>query len=360
MLGSRLSLLVGLLVAAVAVPLAVAEDDAGVTTAGEGEVKRVKVSASSHAKLIQGLRKHPDANCFSLHGKIPDQSIGRLYRHKNVLSLYVRSDFLTEQSYVAISRMKHLRELCVKDNHLDNDKTRHLGRLTDLEMLEIGGARRVTDEGMVWLGRLQKLHTLELSFGQYIPFDGRTHRPKQYHTKTPGDETFKQLSKLVGLRKLVLGSNSDVDGEGMRAISTLTELRHLELDSVELRDEHFAQLDGLVHLEHIDIGGKHLTAKSLVHLLSIEGLQLKHLRFPSVLTDEEVAMLAEHKRLTSLSIGGPGITDRSIGVLAGFGALEYLSVGSSGLTEAGRERLESALPNAKVYVRIDRPPQFRR
>ncbi|MCW8141914.1 MAG: hypothetical protein KIT58_23655, partial [Planctomycetota bacterium] len=185
-----------------------------------------------------------------------------------------------------------LRELDVRAAATDGDLAA-IGRMTDLERLDLAGAAALTDEAVA------------------------------------------RLADLPALTSLGLGGASRVDGRGLGALRALEHLGH---DA--FTDEGLAAVGGLERLTSLSVEGA-LSAAGVRHLASLGRLQRLTLRAPA-LDDaalEPLRALGELARVTLQARHGLG----TLGWLGGLPRLTTLSlVGDAPLTAEGLGHLRRA------------------
>jgi uncharacterized protein (TIGR02996 family) len=94
---------------------------------------------------------------------------------------------------------------------LNDDSGEPLGRLTELQRLQIRGSA-ISDAGLAWLARLTRLRSLDLTDSHYL--NGRH---------------FDLLASMPELRRLVLCNCTTLAGEALDILGTMTQLRELDL-----------------------------------------------------------------------------------------------------------------------------------
>jgi hypothetical protein len=144
--------------------------------------------------------------------------------------------------------------------------------LPDLEVLELGNNRAVTDKGLVHLQNLKKLKVLYLYDCSVIGI-GVTH--------------LAALPKLEALELL----RSPVTYEGLIAISRLQGLTYLGLAETPIVDDDLSALKSLNNLKELRLWNTAVTDAGLVHLEGLVGLQ--RLELPTAISDEALKRLQE-------------------------------------------------------------------
>ncbi len=162
---------------------------------------------------------------------------------------------------------------------IDDDKLLQLQRFTNLRRLSISfrESQRFSDRSVAALGGLAKLEELDLSQGNidnaWFDHLGRLRELRWLRLAGPRGFT----DNLAGRRRFT--------DAGIRHLSQLRQLRHLDLCSTKLSDAGLEHLSGLASLEEFDIGSTHVTASGLRHLKHLASL--KKLSLPSELAGSE-------------------------------------------------------------------------
>ncbi|MEN6575917.1 MAG: hypothetical protein ABFD90_06195 [Phycisphaerales bacterium] len=201
----------------------------------------------------------------------------------------------------------------------------------------------VTDEGMVSIARLRQLEYLNLGMARV--------------TK----RGLNQLNGLTNLRTLgvrVLPEAKPAIDEIPLNLSSLTDLKTLDLCGLALQDADLVSLAGMGNLEWLTLSGP-LTENSLWHLRELSALKFLTISSISCSSGEGLAQLAGLKKLGDLTLSGR-ITDAALGQLAGIPLLWSLNVTTDEpIRPETVEHLRQSLPTVE-YVHIRPLPQMTR
>ncbi len=162
------------------------------------------------------------------------------------------------------------------------------------------------------------------------------------------------LDHLKGLKKLhtlVLADGPRVTDAGMKVLSGMTRLRHLNLDraAAGVTDEGLKHLGNLKDLESLSFAGtKAATPAALEHLAGLT--RLRHLDAPGLVTDESARHLKGMLDLGYLNAWGGSLGDAGLAELHGLKKLAKLSIGGpkAAFTPLGVLRLHRSLPELEV------------
>lgn len=197
----------------------------------------------------------------------------------------------------------HLTSLDLQKRELTNEDLKEIGKLTEMQELNISDGCRITGEGLSHLTEMKDLRALRIN---KTSIDGAS---------------LVALRAFPKLEVLSASSSSDIDGRAISHIATLTELRHLDLShctSVGIAD--FSAITALQNLENLD----------LYHTAS---------------SDASISHIAQLPRLTSLTLSAnPEITDASIPALAEMRSLQSLHIRGTGISPEGKEQLQQLMP----------------
>ncbi|MEN6423957.1 MAG: hypothetical protein ABFE13_01235 [Phycisphaerales bacterium] len=201
----------------------------------------------------------------------------------------------------------------------------------------------VTDEGLVSIARFRQLEYLNLGMARV---------------------TKRGLNQLKGLRNLRT-LNVQVLPEARRAIdeiplnlSSLINLKTLDLRGLALQDADLASLAGMNNLEWLVLDGS-LTDGSLWHLRGLSALKFLGISSISCSSGDGLAHLAGLTKLGDLVLSGR-ITDAALGQLTGIPLLWSLNVTTDEpIRPETVEHLRQSLPTVE-YVHIRPLPQVTR
>jgi Leucine-rich repeat (LRR) protein len=152
---------------------------------------------------------------------------------------------LTTNIAEALSTLRHLQHLDCNSSTIDDGAFAHLGKLSQLEVLEIHHPNRITDRVMPHIAKLTNLTTLAINT-EFHP------RPNNW-------------------RELVLSE------QGIAHVATLKRLTHLNLHGQNASDASCAQIAQLPRLTNLALSGERLTDAGLAALKGITNLTDLHL-----------------------------------------------------------------------------------
>ncbi len=183
--------------------------------------------------------------------------------------------------------------------------------LQSLSLKQCG--RSITDNGLMHVKKLTRLHTLDLSDCSQITGEGLANlvNMAQLQTLNLGncvemtDDGLKHLARLKQLRHLDLNHCVKITDAGLAHLKELTELQSLNLASCPLiTGQGMEYLKDLPQLMELDISGRGNTAyqglASLKVLNNLKSLNLSR----TGLKNEDMTHMKEMKELSNLDISG--------------------------------------------------------
>ena len=221
-------------------------------------------------------------NLVGLKMTVSDEvDLTNLNHLKNLHSLRhleIEVDCLTPEIAMAVSELRQLRTLSIKETDQDGDH-----------------GERKWRESLAAINKMEQLEFLHISFP--------TARGKQ----------LAQLNALANLRSLrldglVIHDDESISHECLQAVGRISQLEYLELNWMKIRDESFACLDGLSKLRLLSL--QYVRARESPLLTRLPPLpQLKAIDVVSSNAgDLDLRRLTSLPRLTSLRLAGTAVT----------------------------------------------------
>jgi ankyrin repeat protein/Leucine-rich repeat (LRR) protein len=163
-----------------------------------------------------------------------------------------------------------------------------------------------------------------------------------------------EAADLIAARHFsVLNAHGQMTDDAMQRISHLADLTALRLNgSKALTDAGVRHLSRMPQLRHLDLSGTQVTDRGLESLRDLPNLQTISLPWTAI-TDAGIASLAQCQHLTRVDLSGTATGDGAIKVLAGKAALRTFSTGN-GVTDAGVTQLH-AFPVFKSWQESGAP-----
>ncbi|CAD7696682.1 unnamed protein product [Ostreobium quekettii] len=258
----------------------------------------------------------------------------------------------------------------VHDGRITDSGLMHLGRLACLTRLDISGCSEVTDNGLMDVAHLSSLTHLDLSDCQKITDSGLRHVSRltrltyldllkliritseglehvcELHAlqdlglaccSSVTSDGLKHVGKLTGLQRLGLYYGSDITGGGLEPITKLACLSHLDLGCCCLvSDQGLQQMGNLECLLRLDLAGCSLiTDKGLEHLCQLTNLQHLNIMGCHSVTDKGAERIGKMPSLTHLCLAGCSITGSGLAHIEKLTKLAHLEL-PKGLDFAGQ------------------------
>ncbi|REJ93244.1 MAG: hypothetical protein DWQ34_11130 [Planctomycetota bacterium] len=160
------------------------------------------------------------------------------------------------------------------------------------------------------------------------------------------DEFVTQLQGLLHLRALHLGGDSLTDA-GLRHVTSVRSLQTLLLsDSSNVTDDTLLILGELKGVRTLHLHDLPITGAGLAHLTSCPWLEDIRLSFTSLVTDNDLEHLQRLPKLRNLHLEGRQFTDYGLSQLRGIKSLENLHLSYLSITDDGLKILRE-LPELK-------------
>ena len=138
------------------------------------------------------------------------------------------------------------------------------------------------------------------------------------------------------------------EDELLAKIKELPELVRLQLSDCRITDSGLENLEGLIHLQELSVGGTFITDSGMPRLKQLTDLRWLWLDNTKV-SDAGLASLEGLTHLQTLNLQGTYVTDVGLVHLRGLMSLKELYLANSDATEEGVKDLQKALPNCKIY-----------
>lgn len=298
----------------------------------------------------QDLLALPELNAISLeYSKLTDAGLRVLSKIEPLRLLYVTNTDITNQGMQTIGEMKNLTKLKITGNPQLNDTgMAHLANLSKLEYLFAYQNPGITDAGLQHLQGLDSLHEISLS------------------TTGITDEGLKYLAGLKKLGKLEI-VNCKITDEGLKHLYRTKTLQNLDLRQTNVTsagiaalkralpkckiesDFEASMLDRSPKTEReiaewiIGLGGSvavnGMSCKQVANLPD-EMFEITAVALPeSEFEDDQLASLANLKKLTGLYLDSSSISDTALTHLGKLQQLQRLNLAKTKITGAGLSSL---------------------
>ena len=291
-----------------------------------GHLRQLTDAALAH------LSRMPRLERLSLHWNqnIADAGIGHLTQCESLRMLDIGNSQVTDQGLADLAKIQSLEYLALPSGrrtpagleHPITDKGLvHLAQLHRLRHLSVGVVSNgcpITDEGVKAIGGLQSLEELSVG-GEGISDAGMEH-----------------VARLTRLRELMLFGCPKIGDAGLEKLTTLRSLKSLYIHSTDVTVGGLSQLGALPNLT--DLNAHHIrrgdSTLNLTKLAKIEKLALFFRpRGPDVFTDADLAGLEGLRHLQWLQVGPRDFTDAGIAYLASLTNMERLGIGGEAMTD---------------------------
>jgi len=229
--------------------------------------------------------------------RISDHALRELKGATAITDLNLRyAELITDEGLLVVRNWHHLRRLNLRGTKITDMTLQHLSGMSTLESLDIGFVQ-VTDVGLDQLTYLPSLTELMLGGNKL------------------SDVGLQSLRQLTGLTYLDLGGAQRTDSglwsvsitdNGMEAIASLRNLRHLRLNGTSVSGRSLEKLKGLRLLERFDLQDcKHVGNDAIPTLSSLPSLRIIDLTGTPV-TAEGIAALHRARPNCRILVGSSG------------------------------------------------------
>jgi hypothetical protein len=166
---------------------------------------------------------------------------------------------------------------------------------------------------------------------------------------SPGitDEGMKSLSSLKELKKLQLIDAELITDDGLTSLAGLKKLEVLDLSGTNVTDAGIERIKGLTNLRHVDLDFTKVSDRGLKLLQGNENLERLDLASTPI-SDEGMKSLAKFRRLRLIDLQGTSVSDVGLRHLSACDALTDLFVNDTKITREGGKRFNEVLPKCRI------------
>jgi len=314
-------------------------------------LEELVLSTGSYAGTLRPLSSLKELVYLDLsYSGMPESELAHLVHLPKLERVDLSDRVISDEGLMHLAAIPPLRELSLASYNpgaipkITANGFRYLSEACDLEWLDLNGASKAVN-GIRYLGALTALRALRIA-GSGL-----------------NDDNSRFLKKLTHLQELDLGESS-ISDLALAYVEGLEDLRKLALFGVRLTGTGLHYLQGLDHLASISIGGgeatpnpdslrflgectslrhvylqgRWITDNAVRHLNGLVHLDQLDLAFSSI-TDDGLANLGNFAKLHSLSLHGAPITSSGLPHLGRLTSLEHLSLSHTGIDDIGLREL---------------------
>jgi Leucine-rich repeat (LRR) protein len=250
-----------------------------------------------------------------------------------------------------LASCRNLKILSVREANIGDAGCITIGRMTNLESLDLLGSSKITNAGIKSLVSLKKLRELGLTF---IPISddaidaiaGMTELRTLHLGETQvTDVGFKKLATLIRLEELT--PSPGVTDQGLSILGNFPQLKSLGLKGHQITDTSVAELQKLPKLINLSVVGA--TDENIVAMKRLT--QLRHLGLNmGLLTEQGIQTLPEFKWLQDFGYtNAPGFDDAVLMRLSENSNLQFVFFDkSSSVSPKGIENFRAVRPDVLV------------
>ncbi len=250
---------------------------------------------------------------------------------------YDNSMIDSDEALRSVSSFPRLKRLFLTKGQATDDGLRTLTGLSDLEVLFVWDASRITDAGISHLVGLKKLRELGFSNAKL------------------SDDAVAVFSRLPAIKELSLQGNSFSD-DGLKHLAGLKQLRTLwvGMNRKPITDAGAKHLAGLAALEQLDLQGAKLSDMGVAALKNLKELRVLYLTGdPEAVTDASVEHILGMTKLRDLGVYNSRLTEQGLQRLLGLVDLKHLSFSSSAFPSERRDQLQKQRPDLRIVFCVD-------
>ena len=296
---------------------------------------------------ISGLTQLENLNVHWIEG-ITDDGISYLRDIPSLKSIDIGHAKLTDRAMLDLKQIETLEYIKLPNYGITDTGIQHISELRNLRHIGAGGSSKspLTDKSLYFISTIHDLEELSIG-GTGFSDEGMKHITKLTNLKylsifTANRLTNKGLAELAGLRHLTnfnLGRGTQVSVSGLKSLNNLKSLKTFRVKGIH-QDGSALDISGLTELEDIIFTLHHRREGGLIISDSFK--------------NEDLACLANLKKLRRLQITGVGIDNEGIKHLSGLTNLEFLNVicpGESIITDEALQHLKDMQKLNRLYIK---------
>ncbi len=240
-----------------------------------------------------------------------------------------------------------LKEYTLRGEDISDKGAMYLGRLKRLQTLDLSNTK-ITDEGLKGLSNLSNL--IILNIGQNSITDaGLQYLPPNLislnlENTQVTDRGLKQLQNLKSLQQLILKSNQQIADKSIDALVPLKTLFDLDLEGTGITDDCFPKLQKMPWLRALHVGRTKLSGRNLALLKDLNQLQANDM----TLSDNFIDKLVTMKGLQQVDLSRTNLTDENFLKLSKLKNLFIVLIERTMVSPSAIEKFKAARPNVHV------------
>jgi Leucine-rich repeat (LRR) protein len=254
-----------------------------------------------------------------------------------------------------LRQLPALTNLTVQGNPIGPAVLEPIAQIGTLQRLDLRSCRKLTDASFRHLGRLTNLQSLEL-YDTVISDAGLAHlvglsrlEELDLNATRVSDKGMALLKAFPDLRRLSIGGKTAITDAGLAHLKHMTKLEMLELREGAFSDAGLHHLQGCSVLKLLYAAGTKIVGPGLRHLAGLTHLEGLFLDNTGV-GDDGLSHLAGLARLRDLGLTATQVTDAGLAHLRDLSGLRNLNLEHTRVTDAGKKRLKSVLPRCLIFI----------
>ena len=289
--------------------------------AGLKDLKRLDLSltyvSDRGIESLQKLTRLEDLNLFAAEF-ITDAAVSYLRANTALRRLNLRGTDITDTSLQYVAAITGLRQLDVSYTQISDPGIDHLAALSELEDLNLGG-NKISGVSLNVLKLLPKLKRLSFS-GIQRRNAGLCWAP------VITDQELATLSLLTSLEELDLGWRVELGTQdpALKGRPQTGEAECRIVGGIHVTDQGLSKLTTLKQMRRLDLSGSRITPSGVKRLESLQHLERLSLWNCPALDDSIAATLAGLPNLTRIDLSYTSVGDPTLKALASLPRLEEL------------------------------------
>lgn len=262
-------------------------------------------------------------------------------RRPDLKGLFLMGTHVADDGFEAINRFRNLEELKVEGTRLSAAALSKIDPTLPLRELSIHSGM-ISQEGFANVAQCLTLRSF--SFGEVVS----VRRVRTGHWPgRPIDDSLLELAPLTQLVELDARGNI-IDGLGIRAIETMTQLQSLCLAHTLAPSPWLARLSVLTRLKSLHPGRTGLDDEAFEALCALSELEALFLTDVPI-TDASIRKLPRFRKLKALALEDLQISQDACECLGEIQTLEWFEGNIDGIPQAFWESLTESIPQLWVH-----------
>ncbi len=241
-----------------------------------------------------------------------------------------------------------------KDWRGGNGGLAHLQWFSQMETLSLTDSS-VSDDGLVYVGKLKGLKSLFLS-GSQVQGEGLKHLQQlpaleflSMKSLPLRAGTLEAIHDITTMKRLGL-DYTPINDEGLQHIAAMTRLETLWLNYTKVTDQGLKHLKDMQSLSKLILTACNVNGPGIASLEELQGLRYLSVQFAPV-DDTAMPYFGKLTQIETLGLDDTKVTDKGLESLSGLTTLHTLWLTNTAITDEGLLKLTKLTGLRKLYVR---------